>query len=655
MTTPDRQWRRRRYSRPWSRRRSLPLSVTPQRWRTTGVTLLLTLTLIAGPYGTLGLGLDTASAAVARAPHFHPAGTLNRFNPQSAATSVPPLHAPTGGPVVHLTPAYAIPHPVPLPMRPATIVLSPNRAIDFLGSDGRLEITIPAGAVTAADVAAAGGVLRLKVQQILSASGSNAGGSGHVSFGRYLLQLLDAFGQRARQGLRKAVTLTLHYGNKGSAVDIAHTYVVFNQSLPFDIALAPAASATSHERIPDETVIPASGAAGAAEQGAVSSPYHTAGTQLAGITSPSAPAERDSGGVVSLRAVANSPLVVTGSEGSGVESGPLPPSASNPPGVGAYHAQHAIFDALHRTLRVQALLSSPINSVSWNTDAPVATFGKPDPFTVDLNAGSLAASYPIDVPSGPGGLTPPVVLSYSSADNSEQHNMQAAAPWVGEGWNLSMGEIDWAERNVTADCISTCGSTWENSWQLSDPFGTSATLIPPNINVSTYYDDTVNPITPGPIAWHTVPETHTKIYSYTNSTDLYNLSPNPPCFRVWLPSGIMEEFGCTWDSLQFYLEPSGNNQGTPYLARWLLDLITDPAGNQIHITYQQDMETAPGTTTLYPRDAELKTIEYDSPSCHNAQAACSNWTPLMRINYAHQLCGQCRRCPHHGQPLRAAV
>ena len=109
-------------------------------------------------------------------------------------------------------------------------------------------------------------------------------------------------------------------------------------------------------------------------------------------------------------------------------------------------------------------------------------------------------------------------LSYASASVSEQHNPQGAAGWVGEGWNLSLGAISWAEHNVESGC-NGCTPWWEDSWQLVDPFGTSADLIPPNINVITYYDDTPTwPITPTPVAWHTAPETHDKIYSYTGPT-----------------------------------------------------------------------------------------------------------------------------------------
>ncbi|MGH2506706.1 MAG: hypothetical protein ACRDHZ_04735 [Ktedonobacteraceae bacterium] len=93
-------------------------------------------------------------------------------------------------------------------------------------------------------------------------------------------------------------------------------------------------------------------------------------------------------------------------------------------------------------------------------------------------------------------------------------------------------------------------------------------------------------------------------------------SVNPPCFRVWLPNGIMEEFGCTLDSLQYYYEAGLG----ALITGWNLDLITDPQGNQIHVTYQQDMEnwTSPTThqTFTYPRDVQVATIQYDSPSCH---------------------------------------
>jgi hypothetical protein len=136
---------------------------------------------------------------------------------------------------------------------------------------------------------------------------------------------------------------------------------------------------------------------------------------------------------------------------------------------------------------------------------PLAAFGAPDPFTVDLNAGALTMSQTINAPPGPGGFKPPVALTYSSAAVSEQHGIQAASSWAGEGWNLRIGAISWSEQNVTAGC--NCSANWESRWQLSDPYGTNAELIPPNINVSTFTDDTGNSITPSPITWQTAPAT----------------------------------------------------------------------------------------------------------------------------------------------------
>src|SRR5207247_5068036 len=111
-------------------------------------------------------------------------------------------------------------------------------------------------------------------------------------------------------------------------------------------------------------------------------------------------------------------------------------------------------------------------AATFNTDAPVATFGKPDPFNTDLSAGGLTASIPLDIPPGPDGLVPPLVLQYSSAAVNEQHTVQEAAGWAGEGWNLSLGSITWAEHNVAGEG----GTNWKDSWQLNDAFGTAAEL-----------------------------------------------------------------------------------------------------------------------------------------------------------------------------------
>jgi hypothetical protein len=117
---------------------------------------------------------------------------------------------------------------------------------------------------------------------------------------------------------------------------------------------------------------------------------------------------------------------------------------------GKMQSQATKLDLNANVLSVSPMLSTPSSSMSFGGDASIGSFGKPDPFNVDLSGGGLTAGYSIDVPAGPGGLTPPVSLSYASEGVNEQHSPTGAVGWVGEGWNLSMGVINWSEHNVYA-------------------------------------------------------------------------------------------------------------------------------------------------------------------------------------------------------------
>jgi hypothetical protein len=89
-------------------------------------------------------------------------------------------------------------------MQPGRVLVDPVKGAQFLGSDGVFDLNAPAGVVTAADVAAAGGSMSLLVRQVLPASGGSAGGWGHYSFGTFLVQLFDAKGKPAKQVCRNA-------------------------------------------------------------------------------------------------------------------------------------------------------------------------------------------------------------------------------------------------------------------------------------------------------------------------------------------------------------------------------------------------------------------------------------------------------------------
>ncbi len=530
---------------------------------------VLVLSVVAGPSVPVSFpwGLGGPREAHAKSPD----GVPNLFDPARHASSVVPPPPTVTAPASPAPPSAATeaPRTTPLPWPPETVPIDLAKGAHFSGANGRLELNIPEGAVAESDWVAAGGIMSLKVQLIRPGAGSSAGGSGHISYGTYLIQLLDAQGRRTGHGLRRSMTARLHPGSKGGEPGWDTALVVLNGGLPTGVELEPLAPADTKE------------------EAALSS------------------------------------------------------------GLGAFGTEATRIDEQMGALEATVELGSDATIMEWASNADVAVFGNPDPANVGINAGALTLRYPIEVPAGPGGLAPRLALTYSSAALSEQHNWQGAAPWVGEGWSLSLGSISWAQRNVNCYPSYNCGTPpyWHNVWQLSDAFGTAAELIPaidPSKGqtwpVSTFCDSTAGqtPMTPAPVRWRTAPETRAQVWMYRPSRPPAAQYPcpvgsltAPPCFRVFLPNGLMEEFGCTTDSVQFYPFSLVASTG---VTQWLLDLITDPQGNQIHVTYQWDTNTLSGLT--YPRDAVMATVGWDSPGCRDRQVACTTtWQPQMQVTF----------------------
>jgi RHS repeat-associated protein len=488
----------------------------------------------------------------------------NLFDPQSDSKSAPArqLLSPTLGIQPAANPNLAnVPGTAPNGkpgnnaglMTPESFQLSATASSHFLSRDGKLEIDVPVGAVTAADVAADGGSSFLSVSQMTPGSGSNAGGSGHFTYGTYLMQAVDAKGTVAKHGLRAPVSLKLHFGSQGTALDLTNGNLIVRGYHLGDL-------------------------------GASSTPAGLAALTPAGTTA-----------------------------------------------MGPMTTLSTAFDSATQTVGAMASLLAPMTSVSFGTNSTsVATFGKPQPFEASLSGAALTASYPLDLPAGPKGVTPPLALAYNSAGVNDQHNAQGAAGWVGEGWTMSMGAVSWAEHYVA----DAGGTAWQDSWQLSDPYGTGVDLIPPTTSTAIYQEDSGHAIATSPIQWQSNPEIYAKIYSFQSALTIAG-NPTPPCWRVFLTNGVMEEFGCTADSLEYY----PNSAGKAYLYSWLLDLIAEPDGNQIHVTYNRDMESLNGLS--YPRDAVMNTVEWDSPTCSNTSTMCSTtgaapnlWAPLMRVSFS---------------------
>lgn len=90
---------------------------------------------------------------------------------------------------------------------PVTFTLT-TKAQQLLSKDGHFEVDVPAATVSAAQIKAAGGAIRLKIVQQRAASGGQA--SGHLLFGTYQLQWLRGDGTPLTT-LVLAHPLTLRY------------------------------------------------------------------------------------------------------------------------------------------------------------------------------------------------------------------------------------------------------------------------------------------------------------------------------------------------------------------------------------------------------------------------------------------------------------
>ena len=444
-------------------------------------------------------------------------------------------------------------HPLPAASTPDIVTLT-SQAHHFTSRDGSLTIDIAAATLSQTQIQAAGGAVLLKITR----TGTESGGasSGHLILGSYQLLFQDRTG-KLLTNLALAHPLTIHYHLPTAQASLLWQNQTVN-ALWSDTTTATTTSPSSHQA---SAII--------------------ASTQKPHLFQ----AQKDA----------------TGLSWSVSSTFPHTPTTASKVTPGATAAP---------------TFAAASSSITFSTQAPEASWGKPTDFQVGLNAGGLNYSYPLAIPSGPGGLTPPLTMSYSSGSVDEAHNAQGTAPWVGEGWNLNLGSISWSQENVTPGGANRM----ENVWNINDPSGISGQLIPPDLNAATSAPTSPSMSSlPSQYIWHTAPESHAKVQEIN-----FN---GQPCWHVWLPNGTMEEFGCTDEARQS--APDANGVMNPY--RWDLDLMVDRSGNQIRIHYQRNWPGGQGI-----RDAVLSSIEYDDPGCHQtsfngATAACSSWNPKVRV------------------------
>jgi hypothetical protein len=197
--------------------------------------------------------------------------------------------------------------------------------------------------------------------------------------------------------------------------------------------------------------------------------------------------------------------------------------------------------------------------------------------SVQGNSGQVTYSYPLQVPPGPGGFAPQLLLNYSSSAPNERHTATSPAGDEGDGWSLNLGSI-------SEETYGSPGTVW---YFINNIAGVGDRLIATGSN--NLFD--------------------TQHISYLRIQQI-NPGTTSTCFHVWDKSGTYYELGCTSDSLQYWTDSTGQHN-----YRWDVDKIIAPnegpnasAYRLIQISYLQDTSTSGSYTSI--RDAAIKQITY---------------------------------------------
>ncbi len=184
--------------------------------------------------------------------------------------------------------------------------------------------------------------------------------------------------------------------------------------------------------------------------------------------------------------------------------------------------------------------------------------GRVTAFQVGLFTGSAVFNYPLELPPGPGGFQPTLVLSYDSSSIDEMKDKRAVASWVGMGWSLSLGKI-------SKDLSS--GQYWltlnGNSYKL---------------------------VTVDGVDFTTCPEENLKITRDGNTWEVLDTR------------GIYYRFGGSVTSEQYLAESEGGYY------QWDLSLMRDTNNNECNISYTQEIRGI--STDTWVRNAVIDEITY---------------------------------------------
>ncbi|MEU4568112.1 polymorphic toxin-type HINT domain-containing protein [Micromonospora sp. NPDC023956] len=253
------------------------------------------------------------------------------------------------------------------------------------------------------------------------------------------------------------------------------------------------------------------------------------------------------------------------------------------------------------------------------------------------SAGGFSWSYPVTVPSVPGGLTPSVSLGYSSAAvDGQTANNNTQPGWIGEGFGYEPGFIERSYRPCDEDTNvtpywPTTASMKDLCWRLPNARlmwnGKSTELVPDDASGS--------PHVATPKVWHLADDDSTKVeYVSDNGTGITGYWNNERWklttkdgTQYWFGMSAVPGSGAATSSV-LGLAVMGNHRYEPCFSaaavtsswcriayRWNLDYVVDPHGNAMSYHYNRETNgqrifNSDASFVGYYRASTLARIEY---------------------------------------------
>ncbi|MFI7439701.1 RHS repeat-associated core domain-containing protein [Nonomuraea indica] len=231
------------------------------------------------------------------------------------------------------------------------------------------------------------------------------------------------------------------------------------------------------------------------------------------------------------------------------------------------------------------------------------------------NSGSFTLSYPLPAPAVPGGLVPEFALSYSSGSvDGRTASTNNQVSWVGEGWSLWSGYVEWRFKGCADDGV-TGQDTGDMCWA-----GDHASIVFDGKASELLYDS-------GRRVWRLKDDDGSRVEQVSG---VGNGDHDGQYWRVTTTGGTQYYFGRKPETHSTWTVPVfGNNAGEPcnnasgfgaswcqQAWRWNLDHVVDRAGNTITYFYDKEINhyglNMAQAKVAYTRGGTLDRVEYGS-------------------------------------------